>query len=75
MLTSYEGQELTTSDVRLCAAEIEKLAVATYIARPRVTEASVREWLSKNRPGTLTTRQDFDEAVRRYLMGRWEVPS
>lgn len=70
---TFEGRELTTADVILCAAEVERLAVAAYIARPRVTEGSVRDWLGQNRPGTDTTRQEFDEAVRRYLMTRWNV--
>lgn len=70
---TYEGRELTTSDVVECAHRVEQLAVATFIARTRVTETAVREWLSTNRPGTETTRQEFDEAVRRYLITRWDV--
>lgn len=70
---TYEGRELTTSDVIKCAHEIERLSVEAFISRPRVTEAAVREWLVVNRPGADTTRQEFDEAVRRYLMGRWGI--
>lgn len=65
--------ELRTSDVIQCAAFVEKLAVQAFIARPRVTETTVREYLASNHPGTETTRQEFDEAVRRYLMGRWGI--
>lgn len=72
-IVTYEGRELTTSDVVTCANEIERMSVAAFIARPRVTEAAVREWLIVNRPGTDTTRQEFDEAVRRYLTGRWGI--
>lgn len=71
--STYEGRELTTSDVVQCAHLIEKLAIETFIARPRISEATTREWLSANRSGSETTRQDFDEAVRRYLMSRWEI--
>lgn len=70
---TYEGRELTTADVIKCAHEIERLAVEAFICRPRVTEATVREWLISNRPGTDTTRQEFDEAVRRYLTSRWNI--
>lgn len=70
---THEGRELTTNDVIECAAELEKLAIETFIARPRVTEGIVRSWLAEHRKGTDTTRQDFDEAIRRYLMTKWEI--
>lgn len=70
---TYEGQELTTKDVIECAAELEKLAIETFIARPRVTEGVVRAWLAEHRKGTDTLRADFDEAIRRYLMTKWEI--
>lgn len=70
---TYEGQELRTSDVILCAAAVEKQAVEAFIARPRVTEAVVRAWLAENRAGSDTPRADFDEAVRRYLITRWNI--
>ena len=69
----HEGRELTTRDVAECAAELEKLAIETFIARPRVTEGIVRAWLAENRKGTDTARADFDEAIRRFLMTKWEI--
>lgn len=70
---SYEGRELTTHDVIKCAAELEKLAIETFIARPRVTEGIVRSWLAEHRKGADTPRAEFDEAIRRYLMTKWEI--
>lgn len=70
---SYDGRELTTKDVVECAAELEKLAIETFIARPRVTEGVVRAWLAEHRKGADTPRVEFDEAIRRYLMTKWEI--
>lgn len=70
---TYEGRELTTYDVIECARELEKLAIEAFIARPRVTEAVVRAWMAEHRKGTDTPRPEFDEAIRRYLMTKWDI--
>lgn len=70
----YDGQELTSNDVVLAARDIEKLAVSSFLGRQRLIEVALREWMSANRKGTSTTRQDFEKAVRFYLEGRWELP-
>lgn len=72
-MSTVTQRELTTADVVKCAQEMEKMALATFIARPRVTEGMVRAFMAENHQGTETTRQEFDEAVRRYLMTKWEI--
>lgn len=67
----FEGVELTTADAAVCGKMIERLAIETFLARPRVVETAIREWLIENRKGTPTTRQEFDEAVRRVVCARW----
>ena len=66
-------RELTVADAKECAAMIEELAVRTFMARGRVVETTVREWLVANRAGSPTTRVEFDEAVRRYLGTKWRL--
>jgi len=70
---TYEGRELTTFDVIECAKTLEQQAIEAFVARPRTTEGLVRSWLASNRNGSDTTRQEFEEAVRRYLMTRWSI--
>lgn len=72
-MSTVTQRELTTTDVVACARELEKMALSTFLHRPRVTEGMVRQFLNENHQGTETTRQDFDEAVRRYLMSKWEI--
>jgi len=68
----WAGQELTTSDVTACVAYLEKVAMLTFLARTRIVETTVREWLQEHRKGTSTTRMEFDEAVRLMMQGRWQ---
>jgi hypothetical protein len=44
----------------------------TFLARTRIVETTVREWLQEHRKGTSTTRMEFDEAVRLMMQGRWD---
>ena len=69
----YQGRELRTPDIAECAKFVEGVAVQLFIARTRVTDTTIREWLTENRPGTATTRQEFEEAVRRFLITRWGI--
>lgn len=69
----YDGQELTSSDVVIAAKEIEKLAVVSFLARQRLIEVALREWMLANRQGTTTSRQEFERGVRWYLEGRWGI--
>lgn len=69
----YEGQELTSNDVVLAAREIEKLAMTSFLNRQRLVEVALREWMSSNRSGTSTSRQEFERGVRMYLERRWDI--
>lgn len=69
----YLGRELTSSDVVLAAKEIEKLAVISFLGRSRLVEVALREWMSSQRAGTVTSRQEFERGVRMYLENRWGI--
>lgn len=64
------GRELTTADAAKCADVIESLAMSTFLARTRVVETTIREYLIEHHKGSPTSRQEFDEAVRHILTSR-----
>lgn len=64
------GRELTTADAVKCADLIESLAMTTFLARTRVVETTIREYLIEHHKGSPTPRQEFDEAVRHILAAR-----
>lgn len=68
-----DGRELTTNDAKAAAQFIERLAVAMFLAKTRVVETTIREYLSEHHPGTETPRIEFDEAVREILKGKWNL--
>jgi hypothetical protein len=70
---AYDGKELTSRDALECVAEIEKLAMSTFLGRQRLVEVALREWMSSNRRGTITTRQDFEKAVRWIMETKWGI--
>lgn len=72
-MSTTSREELTTRDVIECARELEKMAVSTFLHRPRVTEGMIRAFLTEHHAGTTTERADFDEATRRYLMTKWNI--
>lgn len=72
-MDTVAARELTTTDVIECAREVEKMAITSFLQRPRIIDGVVRRFLTENHQGTSTLRQDFDEATRRYLMGKWEI--
>lgn len=67
------SRELTTNDAQGCVKFIERLAVAMFLAKSRVVETTIREYLSEHHPGTETSRLDFDEAVREIIRGKWNL--
>lgn len=69
----YLGQELKSGDIVLASKEIEKLAVVSFLARQRLVEVALREWMLANRAGTVTSRQEFERGVRMYLENRWGI--
>jgi hypothetical protein len=66
-------KELTTSEVMLCVAYLEGVAVRRLMATPRVMGDMIREYMVEWTQGTETTRVEFTEAVNRVLTGRWGV--
>lgn len=69
--SSFEDVELEMGDVRECVKHLEKVALATFLGKPRSVETVIREWMAVHRRGTVTTRPDFDEAVRHYIAAKW----
>ena len=64
-----ESFELRYSDAVACADYVRFKAVWALLARTRPTETIIREWMIDNVQGTSTTRQEFEETVRRILTG------
>lgn len=68
-----DERELTTSDAIMCSAAVEKVAMNLFLSKARPVENAVRDWMVANCRGTVTTRPEFEEAVRRILENRWGV--
>lgn len=71
-MSNITTQELTTEDAKLAADALIVAGLKGITERPNVLARHVRDWMSANVSGTLTDRQEFQEAVLHVLEARFD---